>query len=87
MDQRVQLSGHGRIMLRRCRRAVNAAMPRYTAHRPMPVISHYPAEPPNSAAAAVIAMARKVPASGEYRNAVVTVALARPMISSGALAW
>ena len=63
-----------------------AAAPRCTAHRPIPVISHEPAGPPNPAAAAATAIAAEALASGQYRSAAVTAALAPAMMSSGPLA-
>src|ERR1022692_5210718 len=87
VDQRVEFAGgHGRTTLRCCCQTLNAAVPRHTALRPMPMISHAPAGPPKPAAAAMMAIARVVPAVGQSRRAAEVAAPARPTIISGALA-
>src|ERR1017187_7239917 len=87
VDQRVELAaGHGRTTLRRCCQTLNAAVLRHTALRPMPMISHTPAGPPKPATAAMMAIARVMPAVGQSRRAAEVAAPARPTIISGALA-
>jgi len=65
---------------------MNAAVPSIAAHRPMPRISHAPAGPANPAITATMAIARVMPAIGQYLHAAAVAAPATPTISSGALA-